>query len=570
VPEQKPMVANCHYKNIFYYCSIVLLLILFFFNCATSIREKSNTWDESGHLLAGYAFLKEGIDYLEPSHPPTGRSFSSVPLLFFDVKSDLKSILPSIINGSNFYPYSLQFLFENSVDGKTLLFWSRIPNIILGVILGLYIFVWAKEVFGKKGAFLSLFLYSFCPNILANAELITTDFPLTAFFFMASFHLYRLSKEQRPLQILASGLTIGLLLTSKYTGLFILPSLVCLLGLLAAKESGSIVIKRKIGCKYLLLLISILAIAYVTIWAVYGFQYRPNIATGPWIEISYGQNKALTNWPILPESYLYGLTKLFHRSQGGHPAFLLGEYSTQGWWYYFITAFMLKTPIPAVILFLTFFVCFKKYPKEYPTIVLSILPVAIFFIITSMQNINIGIRHILPVYPFIYLLTGGLCSIKFKRQRLIKYAFTGLMLWYGYNAYSIYPHHLAFFNELTGGPKNGYKYLVDSNLDWGQDLPGLKKYMEQNNIKKVNLSYFGLSNPGYYDIDYNYLPSNAIFQTPDQAASAKSMNETRIFAISATMLQGVYSENRNFYGFFKNLTPVEKIGYSIFIYSLEP
>jgi len=558
-----------YHKNIFYYCSIVLLLILFFFNCVTSIREKSNTWDESGHLLAGYAFLKEGIDYLEPSHPPAGRSFSSVPLLFFDVKSDLKSILPSIIKGSNFYPYSLQFLFENSVDGKKLLFWSRIPNIILGVILGLYIFIWAKEVFGKKAAFSSLFLYSFCPNILANAELITTDFPLTAFFFMASFHLYRLSKEQKLLQILASGMSLGLLLTIKYTGLFILPSLVCLLGLLAVKESGSIVIKRKIGCKYLFLLISILAIAYVTIWAIYGFQYRPNIATGPWIEMFYGQNNPLTNWPILPESYLYGLTKLFSRSQDGHAAFLLGEYSTQGWWYYFITAFVLKTPIPAIILFLTLFVCFKKYPKEYPTIVLSMLPVAIFFIITSMQKINIGIRHILPVYPFIYLLIGGLCSIKFKQQRLIKYAFISLMLWYGYNAYSIYPHHLAFFNELTGGPKNGYKYLVDSNLDWGQDLPGLKKYMEQNNIKKVNLSYFGLSNPSYYGIDYNYLPSQAILQTPDQTVSAKQpMRENRIFAISATMLQGVYLENKNFYAYFRNLTPVEKIGYSIFIYSL--
>lgn len=561
--------AKKYHKNIFYYCSIVLLLILFFFNCATSIRKKSNTWDESGHLLAGYAFLKEGIDYLEPSHPPAGRSFSSFPLLFFNVKSDLKSILPSIIKGSNFYPYSLQFLFENSVDGKRLLFWSRIPNIILGVILGLYVFIWSKEVFGKKGAFLSLFLYSLCPNILANAELITTDFPLTAFFFMASFHLYRLSKEPNLLQILASGLTIGILLTIKYTGLFILPSLACLLGLLASKESGSIAIKRKIGCKYLLLLISILAIAYVAIWAVYGFQYRPNIATGPWIDISYGQNKPLISWPILPESYLYGLTKLFHRSQDGHAAFLLGEYSTHGWWYYFITAFMLKTPIPAIILFLTFFVCFKKYPKEYPTIVLSMLPIAIFFIITSMQNINIGIRHILPVYPFIYLLTGGLCSIKFKQQLLIKYVFTGLMLWYGYNAYSIYPHHLAFFNELTGGPKNGYKYLVDSNLDWGQDLPGLKKYMELNNIKKVNLSYFGLSNPSYYDIDYNYLPSQAILQTPDQALSPKQpMRENRIFAISATMLQGVYLENKDFYGYFRNLTPVEKVGYSIFIYSL--
>ncbi|MBU4185021.1 MAG: glycosyltransferase family 39 protein [Proteobacteria bacterium] len=565
------MPTETYHKNIFYYCSIVLLLILFFLNCVTCIREKSNTFDESAHLLAGYAFLKEGIDYLEPSHPPTGRSFSAFPLLFFDVKSDLKSIIPIINNDSkDFYQYSLQFLFENSVDGKKLLFWSRIPNIILGVILGLYIFIWAKEVFGKKAAFLSLFLYSLCPNILANAELITTDFPLTAFFFMASFHLYRLSKEPNLLQILASGITIGLLLTVKYTGLFILPSLVCLLGLLTVKESGSIVIKRKVGCKYLLLLFSILVIAYATIWAIYSFQYRPNINTAEWIKISYGQNKPLTNWPILPESYLYGLTKLFDRSQDGHIAFLMVEYSTKGWWYYFIIAFMLKTPIPAIILFLTIFVYFKKYPKEYPTIVLSMLPVAIFFIITSMQNINIGIRHILPVYPFIYLLTGGLCSIKFKRQRLIKYAFTGLMLWYGYNAYSIYPHHLAFFNELAGGPKNGYKYLVDSNLDWGQDLPGLKKYMEKNNIKKVNLSYFGLSNPGYYDIDYNYLHSHVILPIPDQAASAKSIRENRIFAISATMLQGVYSENRNFYGYFRNLTPVEKIGYSIFIYSIEP
>jgi len=541
-----------------------------FLNSITSIKEKSNTWDESGHLLAGYAFLKEGIDYLEPSHPPTGRLFSAIPLLFFNIKSDLQSVLPQKLIGSNFYPYSLQFLFENSVDGKKLLFWSRIPNIILGLILGLYIFVWAKIVFGKKAAFLSLFFYSLSPNILANSELITTDFPVTALFFISSFHLYILSKEKKPLYILASGMTIGLLLTCKYPGLFILPSLACFLILLAVKEFKHTAFKKEICFKYLVLLISILAVAYVTIWGIYGFQYRPNIFTAHWIKILYGQNEPLLNIPILPESYHYGLTQLFHKSQVGHSAFLLGNYSTQGWRYYFIIAFLLKTPIPTIILFLALFVSYKKYPKKYPTIVLSMLPIATFFFAASMQKINIGIRHILPIYPFIYLLIGGLCSINFKHKHLMKYAFIGLIVWYGYNAYNIYPHHLAFFNELIGGPQNGYKYLIDSNLDWGQDLPGLKKYMERHNIKKVNLSYFGFSNPNYYGIDYDYLPSHHIFPVPNQVVPDRSIRKNGIFAISATMLQGVFLKNKNFYEYFRNLKPIGKVGYSIFIYSLKP
>ena len=494
-------------KTSYYYIAVFFLLAIMFFNCVTAIREKSNTWDESGHLLAGYAFLKEGIDYLEPSHPPLARLFSALPLLFFNLESNLQSVLPpSILTGreSNFYTSSVKFLFENAVSGKKLLFWARIPNIILGIILGVYIFLWGKEVFGKKAALLSLCCYSFCPNILANAELITTDFPLTALFFIASYHLYKLSQKINLQRILTSGITLGFLFTIKYTGAFILPSILFLFIFLAIKESQYIIgCKKRVVYKYLSLLISILLIAYITIWGIYGFHYRTNIATAQWIELLYGQNNPLINIPILPESYIYGLTKLFQRSNDGHSAFLIGKYSTQGWWYYFIVAFMIKTPIPIIILLFFLLICYKKFPRKYPTIILSLLPIGIFFIITSTQHINIGIRHILPIYPFIYLLIGGLSSIKLHNLQLINFILTCLIIWHVYNAYSIYPHHLAFFNELIGGPKNGYKYLVDSNLDWGQDLPGLNKYMERKKISKINLSYFGCSNPSYYNIDYN-------------------------------------------------------------------
>src|SRR3990172_222036 len=562
---------------------VFVLLLIFFIQAATSVLKRSNTWDESGHLLSGYAYIKSGIDYLEPSHPVLGRLIPALPLLFFDLRFEPDKVSAQNAPGSNFYPYSLKFLFENNTDGKKLLFYSRLSMIALGILLGVYIFIWARMLYGNMGGLLAIFLYVLCPNILAHAGLVTTDFPLTAFFFIALYYLYLLTERISIFRILLVGIALGLAFTAKYSALLLsLPYMAAFLYLFLKKDidiSKSLSVYKKnilIPAVFVLILLT----SYLTIWSVYGFDYRADILDAKseqeiektvfkWEENktkSAVLNKALDSiryFHILPESYIYGLYRFLSRADEGHAAFLMGEYSGHGWWYYFLMAFLIKTPIPVLYLFLGSILFLSRYQNRAKTFIFIALPVMLMFFVSTRQHINIGLRHILPVYPLIFVLIGGLININISRKRLAGIILTLAMTWSVWTSINIYPYYLAYFNEFIGGPQNGYKYLVDSNLDWGQDLPGLKEYMDRNSIKKIKLSYFGFSDPAYYGINYKYLPSYSI---PEPHIERYYIPAEGYFAISATMLQGVYMQNRDLYKVFRETKPIDTIGYSIFIY----
>ena len=568
-----------------YYTPLIVffLLFIFFIQAATSVLKRSNTWDESGHLLSGYAYLKNGIDYLEPSHPVLGRVVPAFPLLFYGLRFEPDKVKAQGAANSNFYPYSLEFLFENNVDGKELLFYSRLTMIVLGIILGIHVFAWASLLYGNKGGLLALFFYVLCPNMLAHSGLVTTDFPLTVFFFISLFYLYLLTDKITILRVVLAGISLGLAFTAKYSALLLsLPYMAAFMYIFLKKDidisEGLSVYKKSILIPAVFVLI--LLTAYLTIWSVYGFDYRADILDAKseqeiektvfkWEENkakSAVLNKALDSiryFHILPESYIYGLYRFLSRADEGHAAFLMGEYSGHGWWYYFLMAFLIKTPIPVLYLFLGSILFLSRYQNRAKTFIFIALPVMLMFFVSTRQHINIGLRHILPVYPLIFVLIGGLININISRKRLAGIILTLAMTWSVWTSINIYPYYLAYFNEFIGGPQNGYKYLVDSNLDWGQDLPGLKEYMDRNSIKKIKLSYFGFSDPAYYGINYKYLPSYSI---PEPHIERYYIPAEGYFAISATMLQGVYMQNRDLYKVFRETKPIDTIGYSIFIY----
>ena len=208
---------------------------------------------------------------------------------------------------------------------------------------------------------------------------------------------------------------------------------------------------------------------------------------------------------------------------------------------YFITGFLIKTPIPTIILLAASIHLWKDRAGRSGALYL-IVPAVLIFTAMSLQKVNIGLRHVLPAYPFIFVLIGYAPSIKTLSARAARYVFYACIAWYVYANAGIFPHYLAYFNEFTGGPANGYKYLVDSNLDWGQDLKGLKRYMDEKKIDRINLAYFGMSDPKYFGIKYDYLPSVAILNPENVRAEVPLKGW---FAISATMLQGVYLQDRD-------------------------
>jgi hypothetical protein len=195
-----------------------------------------------------------------------------------------------------------------------------------------------------------------------------------------------------------------------------------------------------------------------------------------------------------------------------------------------------------------------------------LVPASVIFCFFSLEHQSIGLRYVLPMYPFLFVFASKTAQLCLSNQRL-RGLYIAAVVWYMGASFYIHPHYLAYFNELVGGPNNGSQYLVDSNLDWGQDLKGLKAYMEKHAISRINLSYFGSDSPERYGIKYNWLPSY-VLRDPDPQNPAFEHGLNGWVAISASNLQGEYFVDKNLFSLFRGLKPVAKIGYSIFIYHI--
>jgi hypothetical protein len=257
---------------------------------------------------------------------------------------------------------------------------------------------------------------------------------------------------------------------------------------------------------------------------------------------------------------------LFHQ-HGGHESFLLGQYSADGWWYYFPVAFLVKTPLGSLVLIAAALIFYRAgTPLRGRNALFLLVPVAFIFLALTRVRINIGVRHILTVYPILFVLASRLATIQFRRA-WVGLALLGLPLAAtAYSSLRVAPHDLAYFNELAGGPVGGRRYLSDSNLDWGQDLQGLKTYLEREGLGRIYLSYFGSAPPHCYGIEYQYLPSYSAYYLPSESLVPKSAQE--ILAISVLNLQGSYFQDKDLYRWLETRTPRAMIGYSIYVYDL--
>jgi hypothetical protein len=253
------------------------------------------------------------------------------------------------------------------------------------------------------------------------------------------------------------------------------------------------------------------------------------------------------------------------KSRTGHRAFLAGQLSQTGWWYFFPVTFAIKTPLPTLILVGFALACGWARRNLFDRLFLLLPPVAVLGVSMS-SHINIGYRHILPMVPFLLVFGSQVASRPWATEgrRYARVALvSGLLAWQVAGTLRVAPHHLAFFNELVGGPGQGYKYLVDSNLDWGQDLLGLAGYVREHHVDRVKLAYFGLVTPEVVrSVGINFEPVTSREETEPSAG---------VYAISATYLQGPYGSG--FLGgegppfpWLRQLEPEAVIGYTVFVY----
>jgi len=269
---------------------------------------------------------------------------------------------------------------------------------------------------------------------------------------------------------------------------------------------------------------------------------------------------------ILPEAWLYGLLDAIRASD--RESYLLGQIYLHGTWLYFPVAFVVKTPFPTMIALLVAIVLVVRRRSPFQADLYLLLPAVLLFSLAVCSKFNIGLRHILPIYPFLFVwISGQVATIWASRRRTAQWGVSLLGIWLLISTLRVSPDYLAFFNEAAGGPGNGHKVLVDSNLDWGQDLKGLRNWMSDHGVSRIQLAYFGTVDPAYYGIDAEPFPGTLAVQSRSKLGSAPAPSH---IAISATYLKGLYLWNRDQYASFRQQKPVAVIGHSIWVFRLSP
>lgn len=573
---------------------VILLLAAFALQATTSMVQKSGTWDETAHLPAGYTCLKTGDYRLNAEHPPLGKMIAGLPLLFLDLDGAFET---DAWREGHEWEYGWEFLFSGRNDASLAFFWGRLLMVLLSLCLGLLIFFWARKLYGNGAALLALFLFAFSPNLIAHGRLTNTDMPIAFFLLLSLFCFDRAARRLTPLSALLAGVTLGLALLAKFSGLLMLPVL-AVTALVRLFDGAPIEVKflktitakawRKKLVALLILFAIMLPLAYGTVWAGYSFRFSAfsdgsdeSLWFAHKVPEPAGIAKFLHDRRLLPQAYLEG----FHyvRSTMTRASFLDGEHNWipgrppryKSWPHYFIMTSLYKTPVPVLIFFvlsavLAYTWSRKRWKQEVPLAAAFV----IYFGVAMYGNMNIGHRHILPVIPLAFIFISKVVNYLGGRQisetilRLL--LFVLLLVWYVFGTVSVYPHYLAYFNEIAGGSANGPNHLTDSNIDWGQDLILLKRHMDENNIEEVHLYYFGSADPRYYGVKCKFImPPNLPGVRKSDWSISRGISRNDYIAVSVTNLQETYGPLRPAPWMMERLrreTPVEKIGYSIYLF----
>lgn len=514
---------------------VVAGLLVFFALALGASLDKSLTIDEPAHITRGIVLSQTGDLSLQVGHTPLSHRLIG---LLMPTERELPDVRDLAAWPSRDRLAIAGELLHHGVDVDRLLFLARLPIIWSGLLLGATVALWTAaavrrgENSGKTTVTLAVVmaLFASSPNLLASAALATTDMVSTVTYFAAICAWWYYWRRPNRSRLLATGILLGLALSAKLTGILLVPLLLPL-----AYVYG----RERRWWRPALVWLGVLAVAALSLWAVYAFQFRP----------------------VPLASYWQSWRDVLGHVSDGHRAFFLGELSSTGWLLYFPVTLLIKTPLPVLLLFAAGLAGLWR-AREWRIAAFLLLPVAALLAAAVYSSLNIGYRHILPAVPFM-LVTIGMGIPALWSRRAGRWAASVAVVWALAAALWLHPHHLAYFNELVGGPAQGYRYLGDSNLDWGQDLKGLAGYAATLD-GDLAVSYGGAADPAYYGLDQPSLAGPDGTGRPDFHPANPSPGH---YAISAGHIQGLLPE-ADLYDWFRRREPDGSLGYSILLYDV--
>ncbi len=537
------------------------------------------TFDEQNHITRGVAFLRTGDCRLSLDHPPLANLLEALPVAWHPAMRFTAS--GPAWETVHTWQLARRTLWHDSHDGVGLVHLARLPVLLFTLVLALVVFLWSRELFGPWGGVLSLALFALDPNILAHSGLATTDMAIVSMLVTAIFWLRRYLLGPTRGRLALAGVGVGLALAAKYSGLLVVPIIGMLLLALALFPTawpawtewlGTAWWHRLFRAAGLLLLL--LLTAGITLWGAYGFRVeRLGQKLGEELPVHASLVQRL---PIPTKQFLRGI-KAVKSGLEGHRAYLLGmtDNTGRGWRYYFPVAIAAKTPIPALMSILGILVLLgiprsrRLLALPAREMLLLLIPPAIFLLAAMGLlgiSLNLGLRHVLPLYPFLYILAGG--WVKFvPRFRPLPAVLGGAMTAQLASVAFAFPHYLPYFNEIALAGGDGYRILIDSNFDWGQDLDKLAAFQQTHRDLPLTLAYFGTTPPEAYGVQCTYAKSLGVMEA---APEPDWQTYHGYFAISVTTLCGGPDYSGIDYRRLLRETPVARAGKSILIYRLTP
>jgi 4-amino-4-deoxy-L-arabinose transferase-like glycosyltransferase len=644
------------------------LLSLQYALAASSLIQENPTVDEVVHLPAGVTYWQKGTFRLYHHNPPLVKLVAALPVVWANPVTEPLYQQPSWKRPDpSQTTLSQTFAFLNAARYFELFRLARLMMPLFSVIGGLAVFAWSRRLYGTMAGLLSLSLWVFCPNVLAHARLITSDLGSTAVGFAATYVFWRYLNRPGWWWVLAAGVMLGLAQLTKFTMLLLYPVwpflwLVRLL-LVTPKTDRWADCARAVGHGVAIVLLSVLVIDAGYFFEGLGFplgkfEFGSKTLTRPvtpgmirphskneLLEVTwqFRVNRFRGSWlgqiPCpLPEHYVLGFdeqkieaeripTRLWkavlegkvaearqvpessEEEKTGYTVYLNGDLQRTGWWYYYLLTLAYKVPEGTWILLFLSVASLRRVRRSSSEwadeIALWTVPVVILFSMSFLTDINLGLRYVLAILPYLFVAVGKLVPWTLGLPRSRKWLMTSLVagalgstiaasVW-------IYPHYLAYFNWISGGPDRSPARLIDSNLDWGQDLVSLQKWWRETIPgQRIGLAYFGQINPSIFAMrgepfDWFLAPvrpgSTSTInpeRSPDLVGPAEKLTPG-YYAVSVTLLYGLpwrlydpaspmhapqaWAPTWNAWGldafwYFRQFEPIKRIGHSIYVYHL--
>ncbi|MCA1593937.1 MAG: glycosyltransferase family 39 protein [Acidobacteria bacterium] len=559
-----------------------VLLVLMAANLLAAISRKSITNDEIVHIPAGYYHLVDGYFQLNNEHPPLVKMWAALPLLFIQPNEALPSAGETKGNFSELmWSYHQRFWPNNKENFETICYWTRAMMVAVAVALGVLIFTYARNLFGARAAVFAVALYTLEPTVLAHGRIVHTDVPAALVYLLFFFALRHYLNARTLRRALLVGLACGVALITKFSMIVVLPvlALVTLGGILFAprlRESRKRIVLHAVLAACVVLFV---------VNAAYYFKRPPlEPADVQWVQTR--SPDAFNSWmtffragsKIVPTYYLFGQYNVLLHNRDGHPTSLLGQYNVMGWWYYFPVAFALKTSLPFLFVSIAAltWALWRLLKKRDARFLWLLVPFAAYALLSMSGHINIGVRHFLPAYPFLFIAGGALLERLTRVRRPHHLAVALVVLTFGWmcvEALRAYPDYVPYMNQLASSHPRWW-YLSDSNVEWGDDARELAGYLHARGEREVR----GAVSGGWGTLAQYGIAYHEIFPKP-----GVTIPETRYVAIGAGFLNGstisvpadaegrlVSEEQRiNYLADYRTLQPEAVLGHSIYVYRVK-